>query len=330
MNKLNALKAVVILQAVCLIVLTVIVAVRLVPDNRPEPPLSGDPPAPNAGGEGGGGVSGRPDGRTVASIGDTVITQGMLQRELEKQYGESVLRAMLVKEAVRLEAEAYRLDVTPEELQAELDLMIEGYGDEAAFFASMKEQLGMDRETVIADVRQRLLLEKIAVRSVDIGDDEVEAYIRDNPEQFEPTVRLALSWIVTATSGEAEEILRMLEAGESFDALARAYSIDEFSADNGGSIGTVDASDPFVDEDLLEAVGAIQPGAVTGPVEVDRGWAVVRLDERTIVETPDNRRLRERVRKQLALEKADPLPEVENSLLAKYGAEFVREPVNGA
>ncbi|EXX86757.1 hypothetical protein BG53_03820 [Paenibacillus darwinianus] len=319
MNKSNALKAVVILQAVCLIVLAVIVVVRIGPDsNRIAPsPASGEPPAAS-GGDGG---ANRSDDRKVASVGETVITQGMLRSELEKSYGDSVLRAMLVQEVLKLEAEAYGLEVTPEELQEELDDMMEGYGDEAAFFASMKEQLGMDRETVIADARQRLLLEKIAIRAVDIGDDDVEAYIRDNPEEFAPSVSLGLSWIVTESRAEAEKVLRMVEAGESFEALARTYSIDEYSADNGGSIGTVDASDPFIDEDMLQAVSGIEPGTIAGPVEVDMGWAVVRLDERTVVRTPDDRRLRDKVKKQLALAAADPLREVEDSLLAKYGAQ---------
>jgi len=315
MRKIQWLKAVIVLQTVCLIALGAIALLKW-------PQAHGDDArdVPEDGVSSGGRES-----RPVAEIGGRTIAEGELAERLMREHGPSVLRRMLVREAIRLESEAHGISVSERELEEELARLMEGYGDEEAFCEAMREQLGMSPEDVRADAEERLLLEKIAVRPFLVTDEEVETYIRQHPELLEPRVQLTFSWIVTEERDEAEAVRARLEAGEPFEEQARVYSIDDYTAEYGGFYGMVEADDPFVDAKVLELLAALDPGEIGGPVGTADGWAVVRLEDREVEELPDERRLRERVRLQLGLAMAPSLREVEDALLAKYGARVLDE-----
>jgi len=317
MKKGQLLKAVVILQALCMIALSIVVIVRLAPDKAKTPPQGVGLPAPSDVDESDvdGDVA-----QVIATIGGRSLTVGDVLPELKRQHGASVLRLLMVREAIRLEAEAAGLAASDREIADELDLMMEGYGDEESFYASMREQLGMSRADVLEDTRYRLLLEKIAIRAVTVTDSDVDRYIAEHPEEFEPVTELTFSWIVTETEEEAGSVFDMLEQGEPFEQLARVYSIDSYTADSGGWYGSVDHTDPYTDSAILDALGELPVGMVAGPLETADGWAVVRLEGRETTEQLDERKQRERVKRMLALSAAPSLRQVEEQLLAKYGA----------
>ena len=73
----------------------------------------------------------------------------------------------MVHKAIDLEAAASELSISAEEQSRELEKMIEGYESESRYYEVMQEQLGMSKEQVLEDLRYRLLLEKIVVRSID-------------------------------------------------------------------------------------------------------------------------------------------------------------------
>ncbi|CAM4486965.1 peptidyl-prolyl cis-trans isomerase [Paenibacillus tarimensis] len=307
MGKIQLLKAVIIAQALCMIVFSIVVMVRMV---RPDSAL----------GEGGTDEDSRP----IARVGKQIITAGNLQVELIKQHGESVLKQLMLREAVRLEAEALNLSVSQDEVRSALEQAMEGYDSERAFYDAMREQLGMNEEAVREDTEYRLLLEKVATAAIEVPEEDVEAYLAEHPEELGPSERVTLSWIVRSTKQEASDILQRWLEGESFETLASAYSIDEFTADNGGWIGTVEANDVYLEPGVRQALPSIGVGEAGGPVQVEQGWAVLLVHERTLIERPDRGLVEEEVRKQLALEAATPLAQLESELLEKYNGEVLK------
>ena len=318
MRKMQLMRTVIVLQTVCLIALAALAVLRW-------PQAHGDD-ARDAADDGAAGDKGS---RPVAEIGGRTITADELFARLMREHGPAVLRRMLVREAVRLEAEAYGISVSERELEEELARMMEGYGDEEAFYEAMREQLGMSPEDVRADAEERLMLEKIAVRPILITDEEVEAYIKEHPELLEPKTRYTFSWIVTEERDEAEAVLERLEAGEPFEEQAREYSIDGYTAEFGGFYGVVESDDPFLEPEVLKLLASLEPGGIGGPVGTADGWAVIRLEDRKEEERPDVRRVRERVRLELGLAAAPSLKEVEDALLEKYGAKILDDEWSG-
>lgn len=319
MKRNEVLKAVVILQAVCMIALTVMVMVKVWPlpglknGGKPDIPVEQGSEGQTAGSE-----------AVVAAVGGKTITKSELTEELLNQYGDAVLRMMMVRLAIDKEAEASGLTLTSEEIEQELVRMTEGYESEEQYFHVMKEQLGMSKEQVMDELKYRLLMEKITVQGNPVTDDEIEHYIEDHPEQFGSKEQYHLRWIVTATLEQSESVLAMLEDGEDFDELASVYSIDAYSAENGGDLGLIDADDPFYAESVLNAAESMAVAEITGPIELEEGYAIIQLDGRKSTSGLTGEQLYETARKQLVLERAKPMQELEDELLARYGAAIMK------
>jgi peptidyl-prolyl cis-trans isomerase D len=81
----------------------------------------------------------------------------------------------------------------------------------------------------------------------------------------------------TAAKKLAEELLAKIKAGGDFEALAKQYSKDPGSAAKGGDLGWATRGmfvGPFED-----ALFAMKPGEIVGPIKTEFGYHIIRLDE---------------------------------------------------
>jgi len=87
-----------------------------------------------------------------------------------------------------------------------------------------------------------------------------------------------LRQIVFANVADAEAARKQLAGGADFGALAMARSIDNETRFKGGDLGmmTTDTLPPT----LADAVKGVKPGQLAGPVKVDAGWALLKVDDR--------------------------------------------------
>ena len=92
--------------------------------------------------------------------------------------------------------------------------------------------------------------------------------------QEEKSSEVALQIILVDTRAAADGILRRLKSGESFDALARQFSIDG-SASGGGYIGKVKLS--ALRPELREALESLSPGQVTPVVQIPTGYMILKV-----------------------------------------------------
>ncbi|TNF64186.1 MAG: peptidylprolyl isomerase [Rhodobacteraceae bacterium] len=100
--------------------------------------------------------------------------------------------------------------------------------------------------------------------------------------------------ILIETEEEAKAIIAELEGGADFTELAKARSTGP-SGPNGGELGWFRAGQMV--PDFEAAVIALEPGAISGPVQTQFGWHVIRLNEVRKAEAP----ALETVRDELAL-----------------------------
>jgi hypothetical protein len=95
--------------------------------------------------------------------------------------------------------------------------------------------------------------------------------------QSAPQVRAAHILLPTREEAGAART-RVTEGGEDFATVARELSTDEASAANGGELGW------FTREEMVapfaEAAFALEPGAISEPVESEFGWHVIQVQER--------------------------------------------------
>ncbi len=98
-------------------------------------------------------------------------------------------------------------------------------------------------------------------------EQEINAYLARHPE-LDPQ----------KTRARAEDVLGRLRAGENFDALAKQFSADSSNRDRGGDLGWFGRGQmvpPFED-----AAFALRPGELSGLVETQFGFHIIKVEER--------------------------------------------------
>ena len=78
-----------------------------------------------------------------------------------------------------------------------------------------------------------------------------------------------------AAEARAQEAYGKLQAGDEFAAVAKDYSDDTASAQDGGSIGSVEEG--FFGSAFDQALAGLQPGEYSAPVKTDFGYQIIRL-----------------------------------------------------
>lgn len=158
------------------------------------------------------------------------------------------------------------------------DERIKSYFEENKSSFSKPEQVRVS----YLELSARALQNDIAVT-----EDDLLAWYEDHRDQYlAPESRIASHILVEAARDDAEadqaaseeirEIQRKLAEGESFEALAKAQSDDPGSAEQGGSLGTVERG--MMVPEFETALFALEPGEISEPVRTDFGWHLIKLD----------------------------------------------------
>ncbi len=91
---------------------------------------------------------------------------------------------------------------------------------------------------------------------------------------------------------EAEEVKARLEAGEDFADVAKEVSDDPATADKGGDLGWVFRGQ--MGEAFDEVAFSLEPGQIGGPVKVNDGYAIIRVEEKDPEHPVDEQELQNR------------------------------------
>jgi hypothetical protein len=106
------------------------------------------------------------------------------------------------------------------------------------------------------------------------SDAEIDAYLAAHPELD-----------MKQTKAKAEEVLAKLRAGGDFDALAKEHSGDPSNKDKGGDLGWFGRG--MMVKPFEEAAFALKPGELSGVVETQFGYHIIKLEERRTQDSPN-------------------------------------------
>lgn len=195
--------------------------------------------------------------------------------------GETVWASDVKREAVAegVIAQGDPLDTSSDLFRQVLDEVIDTKVLAAAALAR-----GLDKDPLaqrrLAAARERaledLIVENVVGKAVTPAAEA--ALYQEFLKNRTPAEDIRLRQIVVAAEPDADAIRKQLAAGASFDALAMERSLDAASKFKGGDIGEL-ATD-ILPQPLADALRDAKVGDLVGPVKVDAGWAVLRVDDR--------------------------------------------------
>jgi foldase protein PrsA len=296
---------------VCLGAAVLVLGFLLVWESGREKPDEGQPPDVHA------------EDRVVARVGSRDFKLSVLEEQLLQKHGRELLNQLIDREALRLESEEQAIKISREEVDAELKRMQQGYESEEQFYDAMLSQIGMSKEDIREDVYYKLLLEKIATKNIQIKDLEINQYIKEHPEEFGVTSMLRIQQITSQNEEQAKRTLELAKSGKDFAVLAKDRSLDTATASDGGDLGWVEDSDPFISQEILKAARKMKVGDISGPVKIEEGYAVIKLKDKKEQSKGTPEQIKESVRKLLSLQKAPPMQDIIQSLRDKYKAVII-------
>ncbi|MCY8939193.1 peptidylprolyl isomerase [Peribacillus frigoritolerans] len=212
--------------------------------------------------------------KTIASIDGEKINEDELYDALVAGYGADTLDLLITNKLVELEAEKARIKIKDEEIQKEIDVMVESYGDEK----SLKEQLeasGSSMDALKKDIVVYLQTKKLVEPRITVTDDEISTYFEDNKDTFAQAEQVEASHILVEDEKTAKKVAKELAAGGDFAKLAAEYSADTETADNGGNLGYFGKGDMV--EEFENVAFDLDINKVSDPVKTEYGYHIIKV-----------------------------------------------------
>ena len=209
-----------------------------------------------------------------------------------------IIDSLIIIKLLEKYAEENNITVTDEEVNEQVKLLMDTYSSEKDFEKYLKEK-GIDKRFLEGVLRSQLLSSKIynkVTADVIVTEEEVKQYYEDNKNTlFLVPARVKASHILVMfpwkednseeTQEGREETLEKIKVvedklkdGGDFEDLARQYSDDGTSGENGGDLGYI-SKDQMVEE-FDKALFSLDVGEVSEIVETEYGFHIIKATDR--------------------------------------------------
>ena len=277
----------------------------------------------------------------IARVNGDTIARSEFERavtNLESQAGgpvppdrrdaiyRQVLDQLVAFRLLTQESMARKVAVPEAEIEGRVGQVRGQFPTEQAFTAALAER-GMTPDKLREDIRRQVtamkLVEIEVVPTVTVGDAEIEAFYKQNPDKFQQPEAMHAAHVLIRlpenadeaakkkARAEAQGVLASAKKGTDFATLAKQHSQDQASAVNGGDLGFVARGQTV--PVFEQAAFALKPGQLSGVVESPFGFHVIKAfehrDARTVPLTEVKAEVGEFLKQQQIQEKTASLVE---------------------
>lgn len=176
------------------------------------------------------------------------------------------------------------------------------------------EELGVTDEFLKSQAKTNLLIQAYQNKfneETKVSESEMEKYYEENKDSYKVDEVEASHILIKTTDDDgnamsdadkkkakakAEKILKEVKNGGDFAELAKKYSEDPGSAENGGSLGTFGKGQMV--EPFEEAAFSMEPGEISDLVETDYGYHIIKVTDK-INETTSYEEAKDGIKTQL-------------------------------
>jgi len=238
--------------------------------------------------------------RIVATVDGEPITAHELERFKEERNADpnlsdsAILEALVTEKLLQREAIALGIQATDADVDAYVaEVKQKNHLDDERFKQALaREGLTLEqyRERVKTEIQRTQLVNREIRGRVNVSPAEVKRYYDAHLDDYAVSERVTVRDIffpvdrdanqdeVDHVRAKADEVRAMLVAGKDFEKLAKQFS-EGPGADKGGLLGTVSLDE--LDPELAKAIRGLEKGKVSDPVRTEKGFHLLRVDERT-------------------------------------------------
>lgn len=213
------------------------------------------------------------------------FSYGLQQPTDPKQFDtfqRSVAKAVAVSGIVDDAARAKGIVIADKAASDQLDKLIsdDGFKDRPSFVQQLGAH-GLSEQDVLGEIKRQQssarLFGQVTASVRPSTDADAQHYYDANKAQMVSPEQRGLANIVVSTQDVARQVAQQAQGGADFGALAKQFSIDGSTKDNGGALGVVGSQQ--LDAGYAKAAFAAPVGSVFGPVQTAQGWNVGKVTE---------------------------------------------------
>lgn len=163
--------------------------------------------------------------------------------------------------------------------------------------AQQGQSLSAFKDSIRADVEIQLrdaALKEDVVGEIVPSDEDLAQYFEANITQYDTAESIRASHILVADELTAQDLYEQLQAGADFAELAREYSLDTGSKDNGGDVGWFERG--MMVPEFEDAAFALEVGEISEPVLSSYGYHIIKLTDREAASVPTLADIKDTVR----------------------------------
>lgn len=239
-----------------------------------------------------------------------------IERQLQLQ--SRVIDDLLRKRLIAQEIERRRIVISQTDIDDQTEITFERILKQNNLTEEQAKQIlekqGRTLESFKKDLRQAVelnmqteRLRESVVGPIEPTDQDLSAYLEEHREEYDTPEEVHARHILIRVSEGAseaeiaqakkqiEDIKKELENGADFAELAKKYSQDPGSAQNGGDLGFFSRGQMV--QEFEDAAFALEPGQVSDPVRTQFGFHLIKVEEKKPAEHPELAQIRERVLK---------------------------------
>ena len=218
-----------------------------------------------------------------ASAMQSLIRQVLFDQEIER-YGIKIPKAKidsLYASEYNSLLESY--DISEDQLSS----ILQNQG------RTLVEYKAAFRDSIRGQLRNEALRERV-VGSIEPTEEELRSHFENDILAYETEEEIRASHILVQDEETANQILEELALGQSFAELAKEYSTDTGTVDEGGDLGWFSRGQMVVE--FEEAAFALEKGEISKPVKTDYGYHIIQLVDRQAASTPILEEVKDQVR----------------------------------
>jgi parvulin-like peptidyl-prolyl isomerase len=244
---------------------------------------------------------------------DSLIAQAKRSYEAQKrdfpkvgttQYNtlkNQAVQFLVQRTQFELKADELDVDVTQAEVTKRLDEIKKQYfgGNDKRYKDQLKQQ-GLTEDQVQKDIRAQLIQEELfekVTSDVNVTDKQITDYYNKNKAQYGEPESREIRHILVSTKKQADQLYTQLKGGANFATLAKKFSKDPGSKDQGGklTIARGQTVAPFDQTAFL-----LPKGSLSRPVKTQYGFHLIEpLSEVKAAKTTPLSKVKAQIKQQL-------------------------------
>jgi foldase protein PrsA len=218
--------------------------------------------------------------------GQPAPTTAQFKQQCQTEYNglrDQVLQFLISAQWIVGEAEDQGVKVTDAEVEKQFETTKKQSFPKEADFQKFLKSSGMGLADLKFRVKVQALSDKLRTKVTKgkdtVTDAQIASYYNKNKSRFAQPERRDLLIVLTKTKAKADAALNALKGGQGFKSVAKKYSIDQASKNQGGKLLAVAKGQQ--EKSLDDAVFKAQKGKLSGPIKTQFGYYVFKVTKVT-------------------------------------------------